>query len=147
MEAIPEEGYWTGDGISGNTFYPVVAGVGVHKMKYTFNPWPGCYGYDSIFIKVIDCNSAVFENEQMPVKIYPNPAQDIISIRTNFKFNAPLDISLLNSFGKAERIKYLVQEESGYKTIILSLEHLPAGVYPIIIQYNGRQYVEKIVKL
>jgi len=27
------------------------------------------------------------------------------------------------------------------------LEHLPAGVYPIIIQYNGRQYVEKIVKL
>ena len=147
LEAIPEEGYWTGDGISGNTFYPVVAGVGVHKMKYTFNPWPGCYGYDSIFIKVIDCNSAVFENEQMPVKIYPNPSQDIISIRTNFKFNAPLDISLLNSFGKAERIKYLVQEESGYKTIILSLEHLPAGVYPIIIQYNGRQYVEKIVKL
>lgn len=147
LEAIPEEGYWTGDGISGNTFYPQVAGVGVHKLKYTYNPWPGCYGYDSIYMKVIDCSSAVFKMEKSPFKVYPNPVTEQLTIYSDLRGVLPQSVKVYNAFGKEEMLIDWVTEGENGRAMQVNTGTLAPGVYFIILNYDNKQYIEKIIKI
>ena len=51
--ANPAGGYYSGTGVSGNTFDPVLAGVGTHTVTYNYqHPITGCTGVASQFIQV-----------------------------------------------------------------------------------------------
>ncbi len=52
--ASPENGIWSGPGLSGNIFNPVLAGIGTHVIYYQTMPdrW-GCMAIDTIHISVI----------------------------------------------------------------------------------------------
>jgi len=52
LTAVDQGGVWTGPGISGNTFNPVLAGVGTHWIKYEIIN-PACSDRDSIQITVM----------------------------------------------------------------------------------------------
>lgn len=43
INATPAGGVLSGTGVSGNLFYPDIAGVGTHTINYTFSVLPGCY--------------------------------------------------------------------------------------------------------
>ncbi len=52
--ATPNGGTWTGNGISGNSFDPVAAGVGVHTVTYTFDdPVSGCANSETMNMEVV----------------------------------------------------------------------------------------------
>ena len=84
-------------------------------------------------ITVVSCAS-VDENE-LSVKIYPNPTTEIITIDgvANGVF------SLTNVLG--EKVKSGVLKES----TIVSLENISKGVYTIIIESENKKYTDKIV--
>ncbi len=52
LTAVDQGGVWTGPGVSGNTFNPVLAGVGTHWIKYEIVN-PACSDRDSIQITVM----------------------------------------------------------------------------------------------
>jgi PKD repeat protein len=52
LTAVDQGGIWTGPGISGNTFNPVLAGIGTHWIKYEIIN-PACSDRDSIQITVM----------------------------------------------------------------------------------------------
>jgi len=54
LTATPSGGIWSGIGVTGNIFNPLVAGVGTHLITYKILPmsW-GCSVIDSIYITVI----------------------------------------------------------------------------------------------
>jgi hypothetical protein len=52
LTGIPEDGFFSGDGIILNIFKPSLAGAGKHRILYTFTNDEGCKGYDSLFTKV-----------------------------------------------------------------------------------------------
>ncbi len=54
LQADPAGGIWSGNGISGNTFNPNIAGLGTHIIKYETIPdrW-GCMSMDTIHITVL----------------------------------------------------------------------------------------------
>lgn len=52
LTAVDQGGVWSGPGVSGNTFNPVLAGVGTHWIKYEILN-PACSDRDSIQITVM----------------------------------------------------------------------------------------------
>lgn len=54
LTGTPAGGVFTGNGISGNAFYPNVAGLGDHLVTYTYNDGNGCEGSFSDLIRVYD---------------------------------------------------------------------------------------------
>jgi hypothetical protein len=54
LTGTPSGGIFTGNGISGNAFYPAVAGLGDHLVTYTYNDGNACEGLFSAIIRVYD---------------------------------------------------------------------------------------------
>ncbi|MCF8373848.1 MAG: T9SS type A sorting domain-containing protein [Bacteroidales bacterium] len=71
--ATPAGGYYSGNGIVTNAFYPLMAGLGEHWILYTYTDTiTGCSNQDSTLIKVYD-PIGIDELESNKVKLYPNP--------------------------------------------------------------------------
>jgi len=147
LEATPAEGSWSGPGLTGSTFYPYLAGVGVHKIKYTYNPWPGCYAYDSIYITVIDCTNGVGEADSPEISISPNPVKDKVVVALKNRNYNPENISIINSLGKEVIRKKLDTHNSAEKLVELSVEGLTPGVYHVIINVGEKRLQRKIIKI
>ena len=55
LNALPENGIWSGPGVSGNIFDPDLAGTGLHVLYYeTLADRWGCMAIDTIHIRVLD---------------------------------------------------------------------------------------------
>ena len=80
-----------------------------------------------------------FKTNQFP--IHPNPATNEISINCNSKISDGI-IKLLDPLGKI-LFKY---ENFNGKTKVISIENIPAGLYILFIESNGKKYMHKIIK-
>lgn len=54
LSGAPSGGAFSGTGVTGNAFFPAVAGVGAHPVQYTFTSAQGCVGDTAITITVHD---------------------------------------------------------------------------------------------
>ena len=71
------------------------------------------------------------------IRIYPNPVRDVLTLE--MAEDGAGRVQLYNSTG----VGVLTQEFSGY-TVNLALGALPGGVYHLVIQQNGKKYVQEI---
>ncbi|OFX40276.1 MAG: hypothetical protein A2X08_05850 [Bacteroidetes bacterium GWA2_32_17] len=106
-------------------------------------------GYDDAFITRIDLNNAqigIKENKYYKESfiIYPNPAYNIINIKSVEEINKIKDIKLYNSFGQVFKIENLRKTDSNNLTINVS--GLTSGFYLLSITTNKTQFVCKFVK-
>ena len=53
LGGIPTAGTWTGPGITGNTFDPAVAGIGLRKLQYTVKNAAGCRSSATSWVRVL----------------------------------------------------------------------------------------------
>jgi PKD repeat protein len=76
--ATPAGGFFSGDGLTGNIFSPVAAGLGTHIIRYETPPDRyGCIGTDTIHIKVIMLPTAIADFEPDTVGCTPLTVQFI----------------------------------------------------------------------
>jgi hypothetical protein len=66
---------------------------------------------------------------------YPNPADKILTIRPNFATGTNFTVRILNTAGKVAFEDTFDRNENDVE---IEVEKIPAGVYLIIIQANGR---------
>ncbi|MBX7204046.1 MAG: hypothetical protein K1X81_01350 [Bacteroidia bacterium] len=52
ISVSPAGGVLSGSGITGNAFYPMFAGAGLHRIMYEYTDSNGCISRDSVFIRV-----------------------------------------------------------------------------------------------
>ncbi|MCO6461539.1 MAG: gliding motility-associated C-terminal domain-containing protein [Saprospiraceae bacterium] len=55
LQANPGNGMWSGDGTSNGTFDPLLAGLGIHVLTYTYTDPNGCSTSDTIQVEVLPC--------------------------------------------------------------------------------------------
>ena len=146
LEAEPEEGAFSGPGISGDTFYPQVAGVGVHKIYFTYTPVPGCTAVDSIYITVDDCTSNTKDIDKSAYEVYPNPAQNDLIVKYNSNTTKPKTIKLINQLGQIVFFNELSEKDRNKDLYKINLASLPSGSYIIVINDAQDQFVKKIIK-
>ncbi|MEA3446011.1 MAG: T9SS type A sorting domain-containing protein, partial [Bacteroidota bacterium] len=77
---------YSGYGVTGNTFYPSIAGLGEFWISYTFvDSITNCSNQDSTLIKVYD-PIGIEELENSKVKLFPNPGTgDFVLTGTNLQ--------------------------------------------------------------
>lgn len=80
------------------------------------------------------------------VSVYPNPFTDKIVIQANLQTAGTADIIISNITGKTV-LRQSHNVNAGSSTIeIPEAKDLPAGIYELQLQVNGKVYVNKIVK-
>jgi PKD repeat protein len=79
LTTTPSTAVCTGNGVSGNTFNPLTAGIGLHQIAASFTDQNGCVGTQTLSIVVENCAS--IENlEASGIRIVPNPNSGLFYI-------------------------------------------------------------------
>jgi hypothetical protein len=95
---------------------------------------PGCSGVDTLAVTIDDCTGIEGFSQDNKLSIYPNPATDFVSIKSQVKL---ISVSILNSEAKA----LISKEVNGFEAKI-NTDELNPGLY--FIQVVGEQ--ETVVK-
>lgn len=147
LTAEPAEGFFSGFGVSGSNFYPQVAGLGTHKIVYSYTPWPGCEAKDSIYITVEDCSISTNSHQDETLTLFPNPTDDIIIIETTGVLSDIRSVEITDLVGK--RVLFFGSpgfkpstSQAGYK-----IGHLMPGIYHVIVNHKDRSTVIKLIKM
>ncbi|MDF2435821.1 MAG: hypothetical protein K0Q95_197 [Bacteroidota bacterium] len=133
----PSGGYYSGTAVSGNTFQPANAGVGIHTINYIFTNTSGCSDTASSNITVSTC-TGIEETAIERVLFYPNPAHEFIFVQSTRDIK---ELSVYNSIG--ELILFGKPNTNSEK---ISLENLSEGFYLIQVLTDSGSYTKKITK-
>lgn len=143
LTGSPTGGNFSGKGISGNKFRPSVAGLGTHKITYTYTDLNGCTNSKTQNITVIMQTDIEINSMSEIVSIYPNPARNNFIIELNFDKEISGSIYLYTISG--ERI-ILIREGKLFKDEVeVNINNLPNGMYCIQIITDNGLIIKKIV--
>jgi len=118
-----------------------ITGLNAGKYDFKVTDSRGCIvNFESIIIQVSSSNAALISNE---FKIYPNPANSILTIENN-KTNGIIDkVMMMNMTGEKRSIKTnLIDKDK----INLDLSGFPDGPYILCIIRDNKTYYTKIIK-
>ncbi len=83
------------------------------------------------------------ENQASAFAIYPNPAQDILHLKTDQQ--KIKEVVLFNQLGQSVFQKNIPQEETKQQYFQITTAQLPRGVYFLSIKTDATKYLKKVV--
>ncbi|HTF05883.1 MAG TPA: T9SS type A sorting domain-containing protein, partial [Bacteroidia bacterium] len=134
----PIGGTWTGSGVTGNSFDPMVAGVGTFAIEYMYVDTNGCSGsaIDSVFVD--PCLGVEPTVAGIEFTMYPNPNNGEFNITISGTSSA--SVMVYNAAGQ------LVMTEKVMKGEILPVSLEVSGMYMItMITAEGKQMTQRVV--
>ncbi len=136
----PSGGSYSGNGVSGNTFDPAIAGAGLHYIIYNYTDINNCSAQDSsqIFVEVCTGLDSPSSNS-LTTKIFPNPTKGIFTLKVNPAF--------INSRIRIIDVVGAIVFESKIKSEItqISLENRTKGLYFVILDNDDKKSVSKLI--
>lgn len=140
--STPSGGFYSGNGIVGNLFYPSVAGLGTHLISYIYTDDDGCSKSDTASIFVDDC-AGIEDQHLNEFQVYPNPFTSELHLVCSEKILFNSQLNLLDHVGRI-----ILQLDITHKDTIILLGQLSKGNYTLEISQAGRcVHREKIVKM
>jgi PKD repeat protein len=138
LSTTPSNAVCSGNGVTGNTFDPLLAGVGLHQINASFTDGNGCTGSQTLNIIVEYCAS--IENLGMNgVRVVPNPNSGLFHIEGLDEGNV---FRIYDVNGK------LIHEEKAVSKIEwVDLSQTKQGVYYLQTVKNGQLGQMKFVVL
>jgi len=135
-------GVYSGAGVSGNSFNPVV-GLGVHTIRYTYT-LNGCSSFAENTIFVGNCAGVDEYNPHINLAVVPNPAENGVTITADLKGNTAT-LSIFDISGK------LIQSHEteiirDKLTVYLDLNALTSGIYFIKVRSTDGVSMIKLIK-
>jgi len=76
--------------------------------------------------------------QQLTANLYPNPANDQVSIEYSLTSNQNVDLRLINSMGQQVKTDYNTEGIQGNNTIKLDVADLPDGIYFTQLLIDGK---------
>ncbi len=142
LSASVSGGVWTGTGVTGSTFTPSVAGLGVQTISYAVTT-NGCTTTKTSIVQVNECNERhLLLNAFTAVYVYPNPNNGRFNIRLNTDLYSRLGVKIYASDGKLVS----TQEFSGlgYGSIVpVNMDKMPSGVYHLMLYNTENGFIRK----
>jgi hypothetical protein len=137
----PAGGTLSGPGVSGNTFSPSVAGVGIHQLVYNYS-FGNCARQTNITTEVKFDSSTI--QQQTTVQLYNNPgASPKLYIVVNQ--NSNVEWRIFNSIGQVVKTgKYGVNR--GSNLFDVDINNLARGVYMLDVKLEADD-IRKVFKM
>lgn len=132
----PTGGTFSGPGVSGSTFTPSSAGVGIHTISYNYTDGNGCTGTNTVVVEVQDC-SGVGEELLEGVVLSPNPNDG------NFEISG-LDLDSKYTIVD-ERGRIVLDGKVETKDQKIKVMNLQSGAYFLNGVSNGKAGIMKFI--
>lgn len=132
--ASPVGGVFSGNGVTGNDFYPAQAGLGQHIVTYSYTNLYGCTGIGQKTISVVNCTSIEDLSALETITLYPNPASNELNLSLgNLKAE---QVSIYNVEGR------LVSKINQPANNSIDIRGLEKGVY--IAEVKVRDIIQRV---
>ncbi|MGK0387426.1 MAG: hypothetical protein ACI94Y_000152 [Maribacter sp.] len=131
-------------GVPGNN-YAYVTGL-TADADYEYRVRVNCEGdnwspYDALYFHNLGSVSSRISQELTGVRLYPNPASDVLNITYDNELGAEVTVEVFDMLGRA-----IISEISNNNQAILNVGQLNAGTYIVSIMTDGKQSIQKFVK-
>ena len=139
----PTGGTYSGNGISGNTFDPSVAGEGTQTITYTYSDGNDCENsaQQTIFVDAaIGIKDIVGD---VKLIIYPNPAKETLFLGVNSSKTLILDVKIINQIGMTVLNRAVFVNKNSKSEFDIS--NLSSGIYFITIRNDKINITRKII--
>ena len=137
----PTGGSYSGEGVSGNSFYPDSAGVGAHVVTYTYADSSGCTNSatKTFVVGVSGINEVAVAGQ---IQFYPNPANDVLTLQSELFSNATILPVVYDLTGKSIPVTF---QKQGNR-ILLNTGALSVGMYWVKLEVAGMVVCKKFVR-
>jgi hypothetical protein len=140
--------FWNfGDGATSEDQSPehTYSSPGVYLVTLTVQGADGCTSVASqqITVEGTATNVREIDVNDPSILLFPNPAQQQVTVRHSFPAGSELQICMVDAFGR--QVQYLTDLRSAGSEISLPLEQVPDGIYFVLFQYEGKQYARKLI--
>jgi len=131
---------WSNSSTASSIVVDITSGVGTHEfwveVEHDFN---GCFNSDTINVTIEVCAGINETNESNPMKLFPNPATNVVTVRAvNLE-----QIQLLDVSGRLLKGINI----SGVGQVDLDISALPSGIYFIEATLkDGIKQTERLMK-
>lgn len=152
LTGIPSGGTFSGPGISGNTFNPGTAGVGVHAIVYTiadtisncyFNA-SGCVLVDTQYVTVDICTGIKEPDGIRNISVYPNPNHAEFNVELTLLQNTKFTMQITDALGR-NIYERSIEAERGKQDYAVNLSGASEGIYFLFIKTEKASSVYKVV--
>ena len=142
LTGSPTGGTWSGQGVVGNSFNPLIATTGSHAVSYFFTDVHGCTNTAIVTITVNPCVGLEETILANGVSVYPNPNNGNFTLGVSANVDE-LVIKITDIQGRVVYVSVDNKVNAGFVKQI-SLDSQPSGMYLMQILANGEQTTEKI---
>lgn len=141
---LPSGGTYSGTGVSGGVFTPSVAGLGIHKITYTFTTTEGCTASAFRNIEVTNGVGINANSKIISFNVTPNPAKGIVKLNIAGKSSENLKVSVIDQLG---RVVWTNNYDDNSKSISkeIDLSSLPKGTYIIKAEFGNSSEMKKLI--
>ncbi len=122
---LPEGGVYSGEFVDNGVFYPAVAGVGDHVIYYTYTNSDGCETMAEELLTVDAC-IGINENADNGIKIYPNPATNIVNLTSEDNL---IGVHVFNYIGQT-----LLEMKVSGNACQLNTSDFTSGIYSVRVE-------------
>ncbi len=142
LSGFPWGGVYSGASVTGNVFYPSAVGIGTHTVSYSYTDPNGCFNSDVANITVGACVGInEIGNLNSQITIYPNPANDKVSISIDdFNNFNEYRFKLISIDGKEVKSVEITHSKTE-----ISLSDLSNGIYFVEIGVKESTLRKKLI--
>jgi len=133
---FPSGGTYSGPGVSGTTFDPVVAGLGNKNIVYSWADSTGCTGRDTSVITVSTC-AGLADINGTTIKAFPNPGDGMFRIESG----VIADLMTVTDIAGREVLQLIPSATS----TLIDLRKQETGVYTLLVRYRGEEAAMKLI--
>ncbi|MEO8088547.1 MAG: T9SS type A sorting domain-containing protein, partial [Bacteroidota bacterium] len=143
LNGNPAGGTFSGSGIAGNTFNPATAALGNNTITYTYTDSLGCNWASTHIVNVSICLGVEEVAGIKSISVYPNPAENEVTISFNSNHEYQYNLSLNDLIGRTILEKN-GNSVNGKNDIQLSLNGISKGVYTVMLQIGDHVIKTKL---
>lgn len=144
LTGAPGGGLYTGPGVVGNTFGPMIAGVGTHTLVYSIDNGNGCADTAAVTVIVNLCVGTKPADLLPGFTAYPSPAYDELVFRFANENASLLEWELLDIQGRP-RVQGRENLAIGLFQHALNVRELPQGLYLLRLRLDGQAYTRAVI--
>jgi len=138
LGGLPNGGDYSGPSVMANLFDPVI-GIGTYTLTYTFTDGNGCSN-SANSIQIVDGCAGIEGAVIEFVSVYPNPANDLITIA-----GTDVNISSILIFDATGRLVYSNKTKQ-FEKIQIDVSEFSHGVYHLEIKTDNSLIRKRLIK-